>query len=129
MSILIGLALDVANILGGFLLAAPLLVQLPNVGDALGRFAARLAPWGWVIGIVALVAGGFFLFAHLFGGYILHFEVVGICVGLLLAWERLTGRRPFGAQAAPSASGVGLIVCIFGIIAILVGLEGLVTPG
>ena len=31
MSILIGLALDVANILGGFLLAAPLLVQLPSV--------------------------------------------------------------------------------------------------
>jgi hypothetical protein len=128
-SILIGLALDVANILGGLLLAAPLLAQLPNVGDAIGRFAARLAPWGWVIGIVALVAGGFFLVVHLFGGYILHFEVVGIIVGVLLAWERLTGRRPFGADPTPSASGPGLVICIFGIIAILVGLEGLVTPG
>jgi hypothetical protein len=127
--ILLGLVLDIANILGGLLLAAPLLARLPNVGAAIERFAARLSPYGWVIGIAALVAGGYFLVVHLFGGYILHFEVVGIVVGLLLAGERLTGRRLFRSGLTPAVEGPGLWICIFGIIAILVGLEGLVTPG
>jgi hypothetical protein len=62
------LLLDLANIAGGFLLAAALLRQLPRVGDDLGRFAARVADLRWVVGIVALVAGGYYLIVHLISG-------------------------------------------------------------
>jgi hypothetical protein len=138
------LLLDLANIIGGFLLAIALLRRLPRVGDDLGRFADRMAPFGWVVGIVALVTGGYYLLVHLISGpRVFHFEVVGIGVGVALLWDRLTGRRAgrteptgAGAAAAPTggpvgtdtATGVGLLLAIFGLIAIVVGIQGLFTP-
>jgi hypothetical protein len=126
--ILISLLLDFANILGGFLLAIALLRRLPRVGDDLSRFADRLGAFGWIVGIVALVTGGFYLIVHLFSGpQVFHFEIIGICVGVLLLWDRLTGRR---SLSSPDASaGVGLILAVFGIIAIVVGIQGILTPG
>jgi hypothetical protein len=164
---LMALLLDAANIVGGLLLAIPLLGRFPVVA----RLTARIAGWRWLIGIVALVAGGYFLIVHLISGpHLFHFEVVGIAVGVILAWERLTGRRPlvpapastpagagFGpaghaadspaaghdaglrSGAAPAPGGVSspppadlggpaLLVAVFGIIAIVVGLQGLFTP-
>ncbi|GGN33793.1 hypothetical protein FHR83_001559 [Actinoplanes campanulatus] len=144
---LMALLLDIANIVGGLLLAIPLLGRFPVVA----RVTARIAPWRWLVGIVALVAGGYFLIVHLVSGpHLFHFEVVGIAVGVLLAWERLTGRRPLvpatpvTTPAAPSPSsspepatvavapadlaGPALLVAVFGIIAIIVGLQGLFTP-
>ena len=126
--------LDLANILGGLLLAVALLRQLPRVGGGVGRFAARVAPWGWLVGVVALVAGGFYLLVHLFSGpRVFHFEVVGIAVGVALLWDRLTG-RPGPAAAGPAgtadqaASGRVLLLAIFGLIAVVVGVQGLFTP-
>lgn len=119
------LLLDLANILGGLLLSVPLLARLPRIGDALSRFAERILPWAWLVGLVALIAGGFFLIVHVFSGHIWHFEVVGIAVGVLLLWDRLTGRRPL---PSPALAGPGLIISVFGVIAIVVGLQGLVTP-
>jgi integrase len=54
----------------------------------------------WVVGIVALVAGGYYLIVHLTSGpRLLHFEVVGIGVGIALLWDRLSGRsRPDGRR-------------------------------
>ena len=80
--LLMSLLLDFANILGGLLLAVPLLVRIPRAGDGLSRFADRVGPWAWVVGIVALVAGGFYLIVHVFSGpHVFHFEIVGIAVG------------------------------------------------
>jgi hypothetical protein len=174
---LMALLLDAANIVGGLLLAIPLLGRFPVIA----RFTARIAGWRWLIGIVALVAGGYFLIVHLISGpHLFHFEVVGIAVGVILAWERLTGRRPlvpasasasagsgpagaghagagFGAAGhggnppatghdaslgggtapapggisstpPPDLAGPALLVAVFGIIAIVVGLQGLFTP-
>ncbi|MBW6438717.1 hypothetical protein KZ829_33815 [Actinoplanes hulinensis] len=142
---LMALLLDIANIVGGLLLAIPLLGRFPVVA----RVTARIAPWRWLVGIVALVAGGYFLIVHLVSGpHLFHFEVVGIAVGVLLAWERLTGRKPLvpaapvTTPAAPSPTsepapvavapadlaGPALLVAVFGIIAIIVGLQGLFTP-
>ncbi|GAB3977976.1 hypothetical protein GCM10027615_51210 [Plantactinospora veratri] len=126
---IMALLLDLANIVGGFLLAVALLRRLPRVGDDLGRFAARVAPFGWVVGIVALVAGGYYLIVHLVSGpRPFHFEVVGIGVGLALLWDRLTGRQTPRTQANGAATGVGLLLAIFGLIAIIVGIQGLFTP-
>ncbi|MEV6347574.1 hypothetical protein [Actinoplanes sp. NPDC051851] len=126
------LLLDLANIIGGLLLAVPLLLRLPTIGYDLGRFAARIAGWTWIIGVVALVAGGYWLLVHIFSGPgILHFEVVGIAVGLLLTWDRLTGRRvlPENPPNTPvEVSGPALIIAIVGLIAIVVGVQGLFTP-
>jgi hypothetical protein len=125
---IMALLLDLANIVGGFLLAVPLLGRLPRVGDEIGRAAGRMAAFGWVVGIVALVAGGYYLLVHLISGpRVFHFEVVGIGVGVALLWHRLTGRgRPRDDQG--SATGLSLLLTIFGLIAIVVGIQGLFTP-
>ncbi|GIE95190.1 hypothetical protein Ari01nite_26550 [Paractinoplanes rishiriensis] len=124
------LLLDLANIIGGLLLATPLLRRLPRVGAGIGQVADRVAPWGWIIGIVALVAGGFYLIVHIFSGpHPFHFEIVGIAVGVLLAWERLTTRRPITTSRHGEPTGAVMVIAIFGMIAVLVGLQGLVTPG
>ncbi|WP_109808550.1 hypothetical protein [Sphingosinithalassobacter portus] len=122
---MIALLLDLANILGGFLLAIALLEQSPRVGDDLAGFARKLAPFGWIVGIVALVTGGYYLIVHLTTGpHIFHFELVAIGVGLALLWNRITGK----AQPKSGTSGSGLLLAIFGIIAIIVGFQGLFTP-
>jgi hypothetical protein len=127
---IIAILLDLANIVGGFLLAVALLGRLPRVGDDLGRFAGRIAAFGWIVGVVALVAGGYYLIVHLTSGpRVFHFELVGIGVGVALLWDRLTGRHkavPEGGAGA--ATGVALLLAVFGIIAIIVGVQGLFTP-
>ena len=122
---IMALLLDLANIVGGLLLAVPLLLQIPAAAGGVGRFAGRVAPWAWVVGVVALVAGGYYLLVHVFSGpHVFHFEVVGILVGLALLWDRLRGRE----RPEPSLSGFGLLLSIFGVIAIVVGIQGLFTP-
>lgn len=145
---IVALLLDLANIAGGFLLAIALLRKLPRVGDDMSRFAARMAPFGWIVGVVALVAAGFYLIVHMVSGpHVFHFEVVGIAVGLALLWDRLRGRTAASPVASPVASpetsrpvgtdtlvlrdtatGLTLLLAIFGIIAIVVGIQGLFTP-
>jgi hypothetical protein len=126
---IMALLLDLANIVGGLLLAIALLRRLPRVGDDLGKIAARIAPFGWVVGLVALVTGGFYLLVHLVSGpHVFHYEVVGIGVGLALLWDRLTGRQAPREDADRVPAGAALLLAVFGLIAIVVGLQGLVTP-
>jgi hypothetical protein len=142
---LMSLLLDLANIVGGFLLAIGLLLNVPRIGDDLGKGAAFLAPFSVVVGIVALVAGGYFLLVHLTDGpHIFYFELVGIGVGVALLWDRLRGPSAGGNHAAETGrssdsraavgtkseamTGTALLLAIFGIIAIVVGLQGLFTP-
>ncbi len=127
---MIALLLDLANILGGFLLAVGLLARLPSVGDNLAGAARALGPFGWIVGVVALVCGGYFLIVHLTSGpHVFHFEIVGIITGVLLLWDRLNLARRTGQDLpASGAAGAGLILAVFGVIAILVGLQGLYTP-
>ncbi|MFG2043221.1 hypothetical protein [Dactylosporangium sp. NPDC048998] len=126
---ILALLLDLANIAGGFLLAAGLLRRLPRVGEDLGRFAERAAPYGWVVGIVALAVGCAYLLTHLLAGpRVFHFEIVGIGVGVALLWERLTGRQRPAPSGTEAPTGAALLLAVFGIIAILVGLQGLFTP-
>jgi len=126
---LMALLLDLANIVGGFLLAIPLLQQIPRVGDDLARGQARIAPFAWIVGIVALVAGGYWLLVHLTDGpHLFHFEVVGIAVGVALLWDRLNGRTTPGEGSRTEVVGAGLLLVVLGVIAIVVGVQGLFTP-
>ena len=137
---MIALLLDLANIFGGYLLAVPLLAGIPQIGDDVARTDRLLRPFAWVVGVVALVAGGFYAIVHLTEGRLLHFEVVGIAVGVALLWERLTGRPPLAPDDRPvnrggtatglstSVQGKTLLLAVFGLIAIVVGIQGLFTP-
>jgi hypothetical protein len=123
------LLLDLANFAGGFLLATALLRRLPRIGSGLARVAAAVAPFAWVVGIVALVAGGYFLIVHLTSGpHVFHFEVVGIAVGVALLWDRLTGRATPRADERGDVNGIPLLLAILGIIAMIVGVQGIFTP-
>lgn len=123
------LLLDLANIVGGFLLAIALLRRSPRIGAALARAAAALSPFAWLVGIVAMVAGGYFLIVHLTSGpHVFYFEVVGIAVGAALLWERITGRSLPSVGAHSDVTGVPLLLAIFGIIAMIVGVQGIFTP-
>ncbi len=120
--------LDLANILGGFLLAIALLEQSPKIGDDLAGFARKLGPFAWIVGVVALACGRYFLIVHLTSGpHVFHYEVVGIAVGLALLWDRIQG-RPDANTVRSGTTGRGLAFAIFGIVAIIVGLQGLLTP-
>jgi len=127
---MLALILDLCNILGGFLLAIGLLALIPNAGDNFARFAERLSPFRWIVGVAALVCGGYFLIVHLVSGpHVFHFEIVGIAVGVLLLWDRLrAGRLAHRDLPASGSQGAGLVLAVFGIIAMIVGLQGIFTP-
>jgi hypothetical protein len=135
---LMALLLDLANIVGGFLLAAGLLVRLPRIGPELGRLSERAGPVRWIVGVIALVAAGFWIIVHTFSGpHLFHFEIVGLGVGLALLWDRLFGRSTtprepitptYGATVTDTTTGVHLLLAVFGLIAIAVGVQGLFTP-
>ncbi|SHN34579.1 hypothetical protein [Cryptosporangium aurantiacum] len=140
----LALLLDFANIAGGLLLAAVLLQRLPKVGSDLGLAARAAAPYGWLVGLVALVTAGYYLLVHLTDGpRVFHFEIVGLGVGVALLWDRLRGRSgpgrspartngPPGATrtepAVRAPTGAALLLAVFGIIAVIVGFQGLLTP-
>ena len=127
---MIALLLDLANIIGGFLLAIALLQRLPRIGDDLARADAALTPFGWIVGVVALVAGGYYLIVHLTSGpHVFHFEVVGIAVGVALLRDRLSRRPvPSSGPSTTTLRGTSLLLAVLGLIAIIVGVQGLFTP-
>ena len=128
----IALLLDLANIVGGFLLAIGLLQRIPRVGDDLVRANDRIAPFAWIVGVVALVTGGYYLVVHLTSGpHVFHFEVIAIAVGVALLWDRLSGRpaREYGTgRTGTVLAGRALLLAVLGVIAIIVGVQGLFTP-
>jgi len=125
----IALLLDLANIVGGFLLAGRLLGRLPRVGDDVLRTKSAAAPYAWIVGIIALVAGGYYLVVHLTSGpHVFHFEVIGIAVGLVLLWDRLTGKPAMNGGSGTALAGRALLLAVLGLIAIIVGIQGLFTP-
>ncbi|WP_018146524.1 hypothetical protein [Henriciella marina] len=126
---MISLLLDLANIIGGFLLAIGLLVKIPNAGDDIAKGAAKIAPLAWLIGVVALVTAGYFLIVHLTSGpRVFHYEVVGLITGILLLMERVNAGRDTSDPVGSGASGFRTFVAVFGVIAIIVGIQGLFTP-
>ena len=126
---MIALLLDLANIIGGFLLAIVLLQRIPRIGDDLVRANAAITPFAWIIGIVALIAGGYYLIVHLTSGpHVFHFEVIGIAVGVVLLWDRLTGKPALVQGRGTTLAGRPLILAVLGAIAVIVGVQGLFTP-
>lgn len=123
---LVALLLDLANILGGLLLASGLLTGSSRPEQLAGRAAGALSPARVVIGALALATGGIWVVVHLTRGPGLFvFELVGIAVGVVLLWDRL---RPGARSLTGGREGTGLLVAVLGLVAILVGIVGLFTP-
>lgn len=126
--------LDLANIVGGFLLAAGLLADLPRIGPSIARFATRAVRATTIVGVLALVMGGYYLILHLASGpHMFHFELIGIGVGIALLRERLFRRAAAGTATANRTvtgglTGGHLLLAVFGLIAVVVGIQGLFTP-
>ncbi len=133
--------LDLSLLVGGFLLAAVLLQQIPQIARGVESAASTLNRFRLVVAVVALVAAGYFLIVHAVSGpQVLHFEVVGLLVGICL----LLTSTPASASGAPRTSSSGrravsgptnvtqdpraLLLAVLGLIAIIVGLQGLITP-
>ena len=126
---MISLLLDLANIIGGFLLAIGLLVKIPDAGGSLAKGAAKIAPFGWLVAVAALVCAGYFILVHLTSGpRLFHYEVVGLITGILLLMDRVNAGRDTSDPVGKGASGFQTFVAIFGVIAIIVGIQGLFTP-
>jgi hypothetical protein len=78
---------------------------------------------------VALVTSAYWILVHITDGpHLFHFEIVGLAVGVALLWERVTGQARPGADDPTAATGVALLLAIFGVVAIIVGIQGLFTP-
>lgn len=122
--------LDLTNLVGGFLLAAALLADLPRVGAGIARVAAIMVRVTTVVGVLALAMGGYYLILHLTSGpHLFHFELVGIGVGVALLRTRLfprTGTGSGGGVPGPLTGG-HLLLAVFGLIAVVVGIQGLLT--
>ena len=129
---MIALLLDLSNIVGGFVLAIALL-QTHSAGSVTtwSWADAAIRPYAGIVGVVALVAGGYDLIVTPTSGpHVFHFEVVGIAVGVALLRDRLL-RRPVakGARVQPPPSRADRCSSrLLGLIAILVGIQGLFTP-
>jgi hypothetical protein len=64
------------------------------------------------------------------GPHVFHFEVVGIAVGLALLRDRLF-RSPAPTRGPPTTTllrGGSLLLAVLGVVAIIVGIQGLFTP-
>ncbi|HEY6797068.1 MAG TPA: hypothetical protein VI248_20540 [Kineosporiaceae bacterium] len=107
------LLLDLSNIIGGFLLGAVLLADVPHAGDWVRRGAAVLARFTLGVGIIALMVGGFYLIMHVVSGpHVFHFELVAIGVGVALLrdqlFPRLADTRVVTTRSSPTTtSGAG----------------------
>ena len=122
------LLLDLANVIGGLLLSVALLSDLPQVGPWIARAARVAARSTLAVGVLALVMGGYYLLIHLTSGpHVFHFELVGIAVGVAMLRDQLfprTATSPLSGIAGPGT----LLLAVFGLVAVVVGIQGMLTP-
>ena len=107
---------EIMNIVAGLILAMGILPSIPAVGDSLEKVAKWLGRFQSIIGIIAIVVGS--LYFGLQG-------IVAIVAGLILAMGLLTSIPAIGDDIAKVAKWLGGFQTIIGIIAIIMGIWGL----
>ena len=108
---------EIINIVGGLVLCAGILEAIPAMGKHLEKLAKWLGSFQTIIGIIAIIIG------------ILFFSVpqglLAIIVGLILAMGILGAIPAMGKHLEKLAKWLGSFQTIIGIIAIIVGIWGL----
>ncbi|MDD3492331.1 MAG: hypothetical protein PHZ19_02390 [Candidatus Thermoplasmatota archaeon] len=108
--------IEVTNILAGLVLCAGILGAVPAMGKHLEKLAKWLGSFQTIIGIIAIVLG--ILYFGLQG-------VVAIIAGLVLCAGILGAVPAMGKHLEKLAKWLGSFQTIIGIIAIIVGIWGL----
>ena len=110
--------IELINIVAGLILAMGILPSIPAVGKSLEKVAKWLGRFQTIIGIIAIILG------ILYFGDLLQ-SIVAIVAGLILAMGILTSIPAIGKDIAKVAKWLGGFQTIIGIIAIILGIWGL----
>jgi uncharacterized membrane protein HdeD (DUF308 family) len=108
---------EIINIVGGLVLCAGILEAIPAMGKHLEKLAKWLGSFQTIIGIIAIIIG--ILFFSMPQG------LLAIIVGLILAMGILGAIPVMGKHLEKLAKWLGSFQTIIGIIAIIVGIWGL----
>lgn len=107
---------EITNIVAGLILAMGILPNIPTVGKSLEKVAKWLGGFQTIIGVLAIVVG--ILYFGLQG-------IVAIAAGLILAVGLLPSIPAIGKDLAKVVKWLGGFQTIIGIIAIVIGIWGL----
>jgi len=110
--------IEITNIVAGLILAMGILPSIPAIGDSLEKVAKWLGRFQSIIGVIAIILG------ILYFGDLLQ-SIVAIVAGLILAMGLLTSIPAIGKDIAKVAKWLGGFQTIIGIIAIILGVWGL----
>jgi len=113
------LIIQIVNIIAGLVLAAGIMHSIPGIGKDIARLARWLGRFQTIIGIIAIIVGIWY-----FGDSTLQ-GMVAIVAGLVLALGILPSIPGIGKDIARLARWLGRFQTIIGIIAIIVGIWGL----
>ena len=108
---------EIINIVGGLVLCAGILGAIPAMGKHLEKLAKWLGSFQTIIGIIAIIIG--ILFFSIPQG------LLAIIVGLILAMGILGAIPAMGKHLEKLAKWLGSFQAIIGIIAIIIGIWGL----
>jgi uncharacterized membrane protein HdeD (DUF308 family) len=112
--------IEVVNIIGGLILCIGILGALPAMGKHLEKLAKWLGSFQTIIGIIAWI-----LVILYFGDTAILQVVMAFIVGLLLLMGILEAIPAMGKHLEKLAKWLGSFQTIIGIIAIIVGIWGL----
>jgi len=107
---------EITNIVAGLILAMGILPSIPAIGKDLEKVAKWLGGFQTIIGVIAIVVG--ILYFGLQG-------IVAIVAGLILAMGLLPSIPAIGKDLEKVAKWLGGFQTIIGVIAIVVGIWGL----
>jgi sulfite exporter TauE/SafE len=108
---------EITNIVAGLILAMGILPNIPAVGKSLEKVAKWLGRFQTIIGVIAIIIG--ILYFGLQG-------IVAIVAGLILAMGLLPNIPAVGKDLAKVAKWLGGFQTIIGVIAIIIGIWGLI---
>ena len=110
--------IEIVNIVAGLILAMGILPGIPAIGESLEKVAKWLGRFQTIIGAIAIILG------ILYFGDLLQ-SIVAIIAGLILVMGILTSIPAIGKDLAKVAKWLGGFQTIIGIIAIILGIWGL----
>jgi len=110
--------IELTNIVAGLILAMGILPSIPAVGTSLEKVAKWLGRFQTIIGVIAIILG------ILYFGDLLQ-SIVAIVAGLILAIGILTSIPAIGKDIAKVAKWLGGFQTLIGVIALIIGIWGL----
>ena len=109
---------EIMNIVAGLVLAMGILPSIPAVGKSLEKVAKWLGGFQTIIGIIAIIVGIWYFGLQ---------GIVAIIAGLILAIGILPSIPAVGKSIEAVAKWLGRFQTIIGIIAIIIGIWGLLA--